>query len=85
MFTGDMAPDDRSPLDFTTPLVSSPPMRNMNFREPGESSRGAKENTQIMEMLISMQNRMEEREKTWNSQQQFREEVYEAELKRRDQ
>ena len=44
MFAEDMAPDDRSPLDFTTPLASSPPMRNMDFREQGESSRGAQEN-----------------------------------------
>ena len=60
-------------------------MRNRDFREPGESSRGAQENNQIMEMLISMQKSMEEREKRWSLQQKFREEVYEAELKRRDQ
>ena len=59
-------------------------MRNMDFREPGESSRRAQENNQIMEMLISMQKSMEEREKKWSLQQQFREEVYEAELRRRD-
>ena len=41
MFIEDMATDDKSPIDFTTPLASSPPMRNMDFREPGESSRGA--------------------------------------------
>ena len=41
MFVEDMAVDERSPIDFTTPLASSPPMRNMDFREPGESSRGA--------------------------------------------
>ena len=44
MFVEDMAADERSPIDFTTPLASSPPMRNMDFREPGESSRGAQEN-----------------------------------------
>ena len=55
MFAENMAADERSPIDFTTPLASSPPMRNMDFREPGESSRGAQENNQIMEMLISMQ------------------------------
>ena len=38
-----------------------------------------------MEMLISMQKSMEEREKRWSLQQKFREEVYEAGLKRRDQ
>ena len=38
-----------------------------------------------MEMLISMQKSMEEREKKWSLQQKFREEVYEAKLKRRDQ
>ena len=93
MFAEDMAADERSPIDFTTPpppppppppLASSPPIRNMNFREPEESSRGAQENNQIMEMLISMQKSMEEREKKWSLQQQFREEVYEAELRRRD-
>ena len=84
MFAEDMELDDRSPIDFTTPLASSLTMRNMDFREPGESSRGAQENNQIMEMLISMQKSMEEREKKWSLQQQFREEVYEAELRRRD-
>ena len=83
-FAEDIEPDDRSLIDFTTPLTSSPPIRNMDFREPGESSRGAQENNQIMEMLISMQKSMEEREKKWSLQQQFREEVYEAELRRRD-
>ena len=85
MFTEGVAANDRSPIDFTTPLVSSPPIRNKDFRETGESSRGASENNQIMEMLLSMQKGMEERDKKWNLQQQFREETYEAELKRRDQ
>ena len=85
MFTEDVAANDRSPIDFTTPLASSPPMRDRYFRETGESSRGASENNQIMEMLLSMQKCMEERDKKWNLQQQFREETYEPELKRRDQ
>ena len=38
-----------------------------------------------MEMLISMQKSMEEREEKWSTQQKFREDVYEVELKRRDQ
>ena len=54
MFAEDIEPDERSPIDFTTPLASSPPIRNRDFREPGESSRGAQENDQIKEMLISM-------------------------------
>ena len=54
MFAEDIEPDERSPIDFTTPLASSLPLRNRNFREPEESSRGAQENSQIMEMLISM-------------------------------
>ena len=54
MFAEVMAADERSRIDFTTPLASSPPMINMDFREPGESSREAQENNQIMEMLISM-------------------------------
>ena len=85
MFAEDMEPDERSPIDFTTPLASSPPLRNRDFRDPGESSRGAQENNQIMEMLLSMQKSMEEREEKWSIQQKFREEVYEAELKRIDQ
>ena len=85
MFTEDVAADDRSPIDFTTPLASSPPMGNRNFREPGESSRGAPENNQIMEMLLSIRKSMKERDKKWDLQQQFREERYEIELRRRDQ
>ena len=77
--------DEGSPLDFSIPLASSPPMQNRTFREQGESSRGAQENNLIMEMLISMQSRMEEREKRWSIQQKFREDTYEVELKRRDQ
>ena len=66
MFAEDIATYERSPIDFTTPMASSPPMKNMDIREPGESSRGAQENNQMMEMLISMQKSMEEREKKWS-------------------
>ena len=85
MFAEDIEPDERSPIDFTTPLASSPLIRNRNFSEPGESSRGAQENNQIMEMLISIQKSMEEKEEKWSIEQKFRDTVYEAELKRRDQ
>ena len=37
-------------------------------------------NNQIMEMLNSIEKRMEERERESSIQQKFREEVYEAEL-----
>ena len=80
IFEEAMEADERSPIDFTTPLANSPPIRNRDFREPGESFKGAQENNQIMEILISMQKSMEEREKKWSLQQKFREEVYEAEL-----
>ena len=72
-------------MDFSIPLASSPPRQNITFREQGESSRGAQENNAIMEMLLSMQSRMEEREKMLSIQQQFRDDTYEVELKRRDQ
>ena len=85
MFPENREQDDRSPIDFSTPLASSPPIRNSDFREPGESSRGSQGNNQIMEMLSSNQKSMEEREEKWSLQQKFREEAYEAELKRRDQ
>ena len=55
--------DDGSPVDFSPPLASSPPMQGRTFREQGESSRGTQENQAIMELLLSMQNKMEAREK----------------------
>ena len=73
--------DDRSPVDFSSPLASSPPQQGRTFREQVESSRGTQGNQTIMEMLLSMQNKMEAREKEWRLQQEFREEVYEKELK----
>ena len=85
MFTDNREQEVRSPLDFSTPLASSPPIRNRDFREPGESSRGAQENNQIMKILISIQKSMEEKEEKWSIEQKFRDAVYEAELKRRDQ
>ena len=84
-FADNAGQNEGSPMDFSFPLASSPPRQNRTFREQGESSRGAQENNEIMEMLLSMQNRMEEREKRWSIQQQFRDNTYEAELKRRDQ
>ena len=85
MFAEDREQDDGSPINFSTPLANSPPIRNRDFREPSENSRGAQGNNQITEMLSSIQKRMEEREREWSLQQKFREEVYEAELKRKDQ
>ena len=32
MFAENMEANERSPIDFTTPLASSPPMRNRNFQ-----------------------------------------------------
>ena len=77
--------NEGSPMDFPFPLASSPPMQGRTLREQGKSSRGAHENQEIMEMLLSMQNKMEKREKEWRLQQEFREEIYEKELKIRDQ
>ena len=77
--------DEGIPMDFSFPLASSPPRQSRTFGEQGESSRGANENQTIMELLFSIQRKMEEREQRWNIQQQFRDNTYEAELKRRDQ
>ena len=77
--------DEGSPMDFSFPLASSPPMQGGTLREQGESSRGTQGNNEIIEMLLSMQRKMEEREQRWNVQQQFRDNTYEVELKRRDQ
>ena len=78
IFAEDREQEDRSPINFTTPLASSPLIRNREFREPGESSMGAQVNNPIMEMLSSIQKNTEERERKWSLQQKFREEVYEA-------
>ena len=82
---GNEEQDEGSPMDFSFPLASSPPMQGRTSREQGESSRGTQGNNEILEMLISMQRKMEEREQRWNVQQQFRDNTYEVELKRRDQ
>ena len=84
-FADNEGQNEGSPMDFSFPLANSPPMQNRTFREQGESSRGAQENNSIMAILLSMQSRMEEREKRWSIQQKFREDTYEVELKRRDQ
>ena len=84
-FADNEGQNEGSPMDFSFPLDSSPPVQNKTFREQGKSSRGAQENNSIMTMLLSMQSRMEEREKRWSIQQKFREDTYEVELKRRDQ
>ena len=76
-FADNEGQNEGSPMDFSIPLASSPPMQNRTFKEQGESSRGAQDNNSIMEMLISMQSRMEEREKRWSIQQQFRDDTYE--------
>ena len=84
-FADNEGKNEGRPMDFSFPLASSPSMQNRTFREQGESSRGAQENNSIMEMLISMKSRMEEREKKWSIQQKFRDDTYEVELKRIDQ
>ena len=66
-----------SPMDFSFPLASSPPMQHRTSREQGESSRGTYESSLMMETLKAIQNKIEEREKEWKLQQEFREEVYE--------
>ena len=59
-------------------------IENLIMRYHEESSRGTQGNNEIIEMLLSMQRKMEEREQRWNVQQQFRDNTYEVELKRRD-
>ena len=77
--------DEGIPMDFSFPLASSPPRQSRTFGEQGESSKGANENQAIMELLLSIQRKIEEREQRLNIQQQFRDNTYESELKRRDQ
>ena len=58
-------------------------MQNRTFREQGESSRGTQGNNSIMEVLNAIQKKMEEREKEWNLQQEFREGVYKKKIKKK--
>ena len=51
--------DEGIPMDFSFPLASSPPRQSRTFREQGESSRGINENQTIMELIRSIQGKME--------------------------
>ena len=84
-FADTVGHNEGSPRDFSFPLASSPPTQGKTFSEQGEGSRETQGNNAIIEILLSMQRKMEEREKRWNVQQQFRDNTYEVELKRRDQ
>ena len=55
-----------------------------NFPEQAENSKRGEGNTEIMEMLRTMKKDMEEREHKWEKQQQFREELLEAEFRRKN-
>ena len=68
-----------------SPLSHSYPDLTENFLEQAESSRRGERNTEIMEILISIKKDMEEREQKWEKQQQFREELLEAEFGRKEQ
>ena len=68
-----------------SPLSHSYPDLTKNFLEQAESSRRGEGNTEIMEMLRSIKKDMEEREQRWEKQQQFREELLEAEFRRKEQ
>ena len=56
-----------------------------DFPELAKSFRKDAGNNEIMEMLRSIKKDMEEREKKWKKQQQFREEFLEAEFRRKEQ
>ena len=43
-FADNEGQNEGSPMDFSIPLASSPPVQNRTFREQGESSRGAQDN-----------------------------------------
>ena len=55
-----------------SPLCHSYPDLTENFPEQVESSRRREGNNEIMEMLRTIEKNMEEREKKWEKQQQFR-------------
>ena len=66
-----------------SPLLHSCPNERENFLEHAKSSKRNEGTAEIMEMLVLMRKDMEEREKKWERQQQIREELLEADLKKK--
>ena len=61
-----------------SPLIHSPPNARETIFELAECSRYNQGNEEIMEMIVSMKKKMEEKEKIWEQQQKIREEFMEA-------
>ena len=55
-----------------SPFIHSPPDVREIFSEPAECSKSSQGNAEIMEMLVSLKKKMEEREKRWERQQKIR-------------
>ena len=68
-----------------SPVLQSPPQVRKNFSKPAECSKGNIGNKEIIEMLVSMEKEIEEREKKLGQQQRIREEFMEANFRRREQ
>ena len=66
-----------------SPLLDSCPNERENFPEHAKSSKRNEGTAEIMEMLVLMRKDMEEREKKWERQQHIREELLEADLKKK--
>ena len=66
-------------------LSHSLPDVRKTFFEPAECSRRNQGNAKIIDMLVSVNKEMEEREKMWEQQQKIREEFLEVNLRRREQ
>ena len=71
--------------NIRSPLIPSPLDVRETFFEPAKCSRNNQVNTEIMEMLVSIETEMEKREKMWEQQQRIREEFLEANFRRREQ
>ena len=83
-------PDQNPPVEeeevhfIMSPLSHSYLDLTENFPKQTESSRRGEGNTEIIEMLRTMKKDMEEREKKWEKQQQFREVLLEVEFRRKE-
>ena len=58
-------------LNRRSPFIHSPPDVRENISEPAECSRSNQGNAEIMEMLVSIKNEMEEREKISEDQRRI--------------
>ena len=62
---GSQLPSKDEMQNIRSPLINFPPDVRETFSEPAECSRSNEGNAEIMNMIVSINKEMEEREKRW--------------------